>query len=58
MSLLAPVMMYWLLNHVSGIPYLEKHMEASRGEAFTAYKSRVNAFFPGFPNRKQVNKYM
>ena len=48
-SLLAPIMMYWLLNHVSGIPFLEKHMEESRGDAFRAYKARVNAFFPGPP---------
>ncbi|WP_180901876.1 DUF1295 domain-containing protein [Martelella soudanensis] len=45
-SLLAPIMMYWLLNHVSGIPYLEKHMEASRGDAFRDYRKRVRAFFP------------
>ena len=46
-SLLAPVMMYWLLNHVSGIPFLERHMEATRGDAFRAYQHRTNAFFPG-----------
>ncbi|MAM09211.1 MAG: hypothetical protein CML23_01865 [Rhizobiaceae bacterium] len=53
LSLLAPLMMYWLLNHVSGIPYLEQHMERSRGEAFKAYQERVNAFFPWFPDRKK-----
>lgn len=47
LSLLAPVMMYWLLVHVSGIPPLEQHMAASRGAAFKAYQARVNAFFPG-----------
>jgi len=31
---------------VSGIPYLEEHMEASRGDAFREYKKRVRAFFP------------
>lgn len=46
LSFLAPVMMYWLLNYVSGIPYLEEHMERSRGEAFQAYKQKVSAFFP------------
>ena len=44
---LAPAFIYWLLVHVSGVPPLEKHMLASRGEAFRAYQSRVNAFFPG-----------
>ena len=47
LALAAPVMMYWLLVHVSGIPHLEAHMERSRGDAFRAYKARVNAFFPG-----------
>lgn len=41
-----PLMMYWLLVHVSGIPPLEKHMMQSRPEAFTAYRQRVGAFFP------------
>jgi steroid 5-alpha reductase family enzyme len=48
---LAPAFIYWLLVHVSGVPPLEKHMLASRGEAFRAYQSRVNVFFPG-PRRR------
>lgn len=47
LSLLAPLQMYWLLVHVSGIPPLEQHMLASRGEKFRALQARVNAFFPG-----------
>lgn len=43
---LGPLMMYWLLVYVSGIPPLEKHMMQSRPEAFAAYKQKVNAFFP------------
>ncbi|HUO53707.1 MAG TPA: DUF1295 domain-containing protein [Rhodoblastus sp.] len=42
----APLFIYWLLVHVSGVPPLEKHMRASRGAAFEAYARRVNAFFP------------
>lgn len=53
LSLLAPVMMYWLLVHVSGIPPLEEHMLASRGARFRAYQARVNAFFPG-PRRESI----
>lgn len=53
LSLLAPLQMYWLLVHVSGIPPLEEHMLASRGDAFRALQGRVNAFFPG--PRKQGN---
>ncbi|EPE96149.1 DUF1295 domain-containing protein [Rhizobium grahamii] len=45
----APILMYWLLVHVSGIPPLEDHMERSRGELFRELKRRVNSFFPGLP---------
>lgn len=47
LSLLAPLMMYWLLVHVSGVPPLEDHMLRSRGDKFRALQRRVNAFFPG-----------
>jgi steroid 5-alpha reductase family enzyme len=47
LSLIAPIQMYWLLVHVSGIPPLEEHMLKSRGEKFRALQRRVNAFFPG-----------
>jgi steroid 5-alpha reductase family enzyme len=48
-TLAAPVMMYWLLVHISGIPPLEEHMRRSRGERFTAYEARVSAFWPWPP---------
>jgi steroid 5-alpha reductase family enzyme len=51
LALLAPLFMYWLLAHVSGVPPLEKHMLSSRGDAFRAYQTRVNVFFPGPPRR-------
>jgi len=47
LSFLAPIQMYWLLVHVSGIPPLEEHMLKSRGEKFRSLQKRVNAFFPG-----------
>ena len=50
-ALLAPLMMYWLLVHVSGIPPLEAHMQVSRGERFTAYAARTSAFWPRPPRR-------
>ncbi len=53
LALLAPVAMYWLLVHVSGIPPLEKHMLESRGEAFRVYRRRVSAFFPRPPKSDQ-----
>jgi len=46
LALLAPVCMYWVLVHVSGIPPLEQHMLRSRGNAFRAYQERTRAFFP------------
>lgn len=46
LALPAPVCMYWVLVHVSGIPPLEQHMLRSRGDAFRAYQERTRAFFP------------
>jgi steroid 5-alpha reductase family enzyme len=46
-ALAGPILMYWLLVQVSGIPPLEAHMLRSRGDAFRSYQSRVNAFWPG-----------
>lgn len=45
-----PAFIWWLLVHASGIPPLERHMVASRGDAYRDYQRRVNAFFPG-PSR-------
>ena len=47
MALAAPLFMYVLLVHISGIPPLEAHMLRSRGAAFRDYQARVNAFWPG-----------
>lgn len=51
LTLLAPIMMYWLLVHVSGVPPLEDHMRKSRGSAFEAYAARVSLFWPLPPRR-------
>ncbi len=51
LALIGPVLMYWLLVHVSGIPPLEKHMLKSRGDAFKAYMARTSAFFPRPPRK-------
>jgi steroid 5-alpha reductase family enzyme len=50
-TLAAPVLMYWLLVHVSGIPPLEQHMARSRGAAFQAHQKRTSKFFPFPPSR-------
>ena len=48
----APVMMYWLLVYVSGIPPLERVMLASRGDAYRAYQNRTSPFLPLPPRRE------
>jgi steroid 5-alpha reductase family enzyme len=50
-TLFAPVLMYVLLVHVSGIPPLEAHMARSRGAAWHSYAKRTSAFFPRRPRR-------
>jgi steroid 5-alpha reductase family enzyme len=45
-SLLAPLFMYWILVHVTGIPPLEAQMLRSRGDLYRDYQSRTSAFFP------------
>ena len=45
-TLLAPIFMYWILVHVTGIPPLEAQMLRSRGSAYRDYQSRTSNFFP------------
>jgi steroid 5-alpha reductase family enzyme len=45
-ALLAPILMYWILVHVTGIPPLEAQMLHSRGERYRAYQARTSKFFP------------
>jgi steroid 5-alpha reductase family enzyme len=51
LALLAPLCIYWLLVHVSGIPPLEAHMMRTRKAEFTTYQQRTPAFFPWPPRR-------
>src|ERR1019366_624974 len=52
-TLLAPVFMYWILVHVTGIPPLEAQMLRSRGARYRDYQSRTSMFFP-LPPQKGV----
>ena len=52
-TLLAPVFMYWILVHVTGIPPLEQQMLRSRGERYRDYQLRTSMFFP-LPPQKGV----
>ena len=51
-TLLAPLFMYWILVHVTGIPPLEQQMLRSRGERYRDYQARTSMFFP-LPPRKE-----
>lgn len=53
LALLAPACMYWLLNHVSGIPPLEDIMVAKYGAAYRDYQARTSAFFPMPPTARR-----
>lgn len=52
LALAAPVCMYWVLAYVSGVPPLEEHMLATRGDAYRAYQRRTSTFFPLPPGMK------
>jgi steroid 5-alpha reductase family enzyme len=41
--------MYYLLNHVTGIPLTEQQLLASKGAAYADYQARVPAFWPRPP---------
>lgn len=45
-TLLAPIFMYWILRHVTGVPPLEDQMIKSRGDKYRDYQKRVSVFFP------------
>lgn len=54
-TLLAPVFMYWILVHVTGVPPLEEQMLRSRGERYRDYQARTSMFFPLPPQDKAAS---
>lgn len=46
LGLLSPLLMYWFVNHVTGIPPTEAQALRSRGEEYARYQREVSAFFP------------
>lgn len=48
---ICPVVMYYFLNRVSGIPYAEKQALRSRPAEYAEYQRTTPAFFPGFPRK-------
>ena len=51
-TLLAPIFMYWILVHLTGVPPLEDQMVKSRGDLYRDYQKRVSVFFPLPPKEK------
>jgi steroid 5-alpha reductase family enzyme len=51
LTLSGPLVIYWLLVHVSGAPPLEAHLKRSRPAEFAAYEERVSEFWPRPPRR-------
>ena len=54
LALAAPAVMYSTLRYASGVPPLESHLLATRGQAFQAYQARTPVFFPRL--RGQANR--
>ena len=52
LALGAPMTMYYVLVHITGIPPIEQRMLTTRGDAFRAYQRRVPAFFPRPPRKR------
>lgn len=51
LTLIAPLMMYFVLRYATGTPTVEASMLRSRGDAFRAYQQDVSPFFPWPPRR-------
>jgi steroid 5-alpha reductase family enzyme len=57
LALSAPALMYWVLNHGTGMPHLEAHMARSRGDAWRAYAARTSGFFPRPPSGTMTGEF-
>jgi steroid 5-alpha reductase family enzyme len=55
LSLIAPALMYGVLNYFTGVPMLEREL-ASRGKAFEDYKARTSTFLLLPPRRRVPDK--
>lgn len=48
-TLLGPLLMWYFITRVTGIPPTEAQAIKSRGDAYRRYQQTTNAFFPWFP---------
>jgi steroid 5-alpha reductase family enzyme len=49
LGLLSPVVMYLLLNYMTGVPPTESQSIKSKGDLYISYQTRVSRFFLWFP---------
>jgi steroid 5-alpha reductase family enzyme len=48
LTLICPVLMYYFLTKVTGIPLTEEYALKSKGDAYRAYQRTTSAFVPWF----------
>jgi steroid 5-alpha reductase family enzyme len=53
LTLLGPMIMYYFLRYLTGIPATEARTLQSRGTAYREYQQSTNAFFPWFPRYQE-----
>jgi steroid 5-alpha reductase family enzyme len=54
LALAGPLLMWFFVTRVTGIPPTEAQAIRSRGAAYRAYQQTTNAFFPWFPKQSQL----
>jgi steroid 5-alpha reductase family enzyme len=50
-SIFCPLLMYYVLTRVTGIPLAEEQSLKSRGDEYRNYQKKTSAFFPWFPKK-------
>jgi steroid 5-alpha reductase family enzyme len=48
-----PVMLYFFLTKITGIPFVEARKLEASGEAYASYVQRTSSFFLWFPKKKE-----
>lgn len=56
LAVLCPMLMYYFLNKVSGVPLAEKQALKSRSSEYVEYQRVTSAFFPWFPKKPETFK--
>lgn len=51
-SVAGPILMFFSLRFITGIPYVEAQSLRSRGDDYRDYQRSTNAFFPWWPRRR------